>query len=141
MHGYEIIEELESRSGGAWRPSPGSIYPALRRMEARGLISGDDDEQAKRVYSITEDGYERVANRDPDAPAPWEQFAERGPSIRPLAAELMSQLRQIGRFGSAEQRQRAIDIITQAKADLYAVMAEPPTGPTEGSEPPAEPES
>jgi len=125
MHGYEIIEELESRSDGAWRPSPGSIYPALRRMEGRGLVIGDDDDQGKRVYSITEDGYERVANRDPDAPPPWEHFADHGPSLRPLVMETMSQVRQIGRFGNAEQRQRAADILNTAKADLYAVMADP----------------
>ncbi|MEL6982724.1 MAG: PadR family transcriptional regulator [Actinomycetota bacterium] len=124
MHGYEIIEELENRSDGAWRPSPGSIYPALRRMEGRGLVTGEDGDDGKRIYSITEDGHGRVADRDPDAPPPWEQFAEQGPSLRPLVMETMSQVRQIGRFGNAEQRQRAIDILTTAKADLYAVMAE-----------------
>lgn len=125
MHGYEIIEQLENRSGGAWRPSPGSIYPALRRMEARGLVAGDDDEHGKRVYSITEDGHERVANRDPDAPAPWDHFAEDGPSLRPLGMEILSQVRQVGRFGTADQRLRAADILERAKADLYRVMAEP----------------
>lgn len=125
MHGYELIEELDNRSDGAWRPSPGSIYPALRRMEARGLVTGEDDDNGKRIYSITEDGHGRVADRDPDAPLPWEQFAEQGPSLRPLIMETMSQVRQIGRFGSPIQRQRAIEILTTAKADLYAVMAEP----------------
>lgn len=126
MHGYELIEQLEERSGGAWRPSPGSIYPALRRMEARGLVAGEDDEAGKRIYSITEEGHSRVADRDPDEPTPWDGFTERGPSLRPLAAELTSQVRQVGRFGSPEQRQRAADILEQARADLYQVMAEPP---------------
>ena len=137
MHGYELIEELETRSQGAWRPSPGSIYPALRRMEARGLVVGADDEQSKRVYSITEDGYQRVADRDPEAPPPWEHFADRGPSLRPLAMELMSQVRQIGRFGSSEQRQQAADILTQAKADLYGVMAtaQPDAEPSADADP------
>ncbi len=127
MHGYEIIDELETRSDGAWRPSPGSIYPALRRMEARGLVAGEDDDNGKRIYSITEDGHSRLADHDPDAPPPWEQFAEHGPSLRPLVAETLSQVRQIARFGTPEQRQRAMDILTTAKADLYAVMAEPTT--------------
>ncbi len=124
-HGYEIIEELEARSEGAWRPSPGSIYPALRRLEARGLVAGEDDENGKRIYSITEDGHARVAERDADEPAPWELFAERGPSLRPMIHELMSQVRQIGRFGDASQRQRATDVLERAKADLYAIMANP----------------
>lgn len=131
MHGYELIEELERRSDGAWRPSPGSIYPALRRMESRDLVTGEDDDNGKRIYSITEEGHSRVADRDPDAPPPWEQFAEQGPSLRPLVMETMSQVRQIGRFGTPEQRQRAIDILTTAKAELYAVMAEPTDADTD----------
>lgn len=132
MHGYEIIEELDTRSEGAWRPSPGSIYPTLRRMEARGLVAGEDDDNGKRIYSITEDGHDRVADRDPDAPLPWEQFTEEGPSLRPLVMEMMSQVRQIGRFGNPEQRQLATDILTRTKADLYAVMAEPPEADAAG---------
>ena len=128
MHGYELIEQLEERSQGAWRPSPGSIYPALRRMEARGLVAGDDDEGGKRIYAITEDGHERVAGRDPDAPPPWEHFAEQGPALRPLVAETMAVVRQIGRFGTTEQRQQAVDILQRAKAQLYGVMAEEQSG-------------
>ncbi len=124
MHGYEIIAELDERSDGAWRPSPGSIYPALRRMEAKGLVSGTDDDEGKRVYSLSDEGVERLSNRDADAPAPWEAFAEDGASLRPIMQELISQARQIGRFGSPEQREQAKEILAKTKADLYAVMAE-----------------
>ena len=137
MHGYELIEQLEERSEGAWRPSPGSIYPALRRMEARGLVIGDDDEAGKRIYSITEEGHDRVAGRDPDAPAPWEHFAEHGPSLRPLLAETMAVIRQIARFGSADQRQQAADILQRTKAELYGVMADE-AGPADGGDPAAD---
>src|SRR5688572_17446538 len=62
MHGYELINELEERSGGRWRPSPGAIYPALGKMEHAGLITakaspaGDKPHGDKRVYSITDAG-------------------------------------------------------------------------------------
>jgi DNA-binding PadR family transcriptional regulator len=124
LHGYELIDELEKRSEGAWRPSPGTIYPALRRLESRGLIVGADDDGGKRVYSLTEDGAQRILDRDPDAPAPWALFAERGESLRPVAMELMSQIRQIGRFGSAEQRRQAAEVLNRTKAELYGLMAE-----------------
>jgi DNA-binding PadR family transcriptional regulator len=53
MHGYELITELEARSSGRWRPSPGSIYPALTRMEEQGLITADEFDE-KKVFSLTE---------------------------------------------------------------------------------------
>ena len=46
MHGYEMIQELETRTGGLWRPSPGSIYPTLQLLEDEGLISGEVVRQA-----------------------------------------------------------------------------------------------
>lgn len=125
MHGYEVIAELEERSDGAWRPSPGSIYPALKRLAMKGLIEANEDSDGKRVFSITDDGAERLAAMNEDHPPPWERFAESGPSLRPVAQELMSQARQVGRFGSDEQRTKAIAVLEQAKVDLYALMAEP----------------
>ncbi len=123
MHGYEVIDELDRRSEGNWRPSPGSIYPALRRLEDKGLVSGAENGDGKRVYSLTDAGRERHEQRDPDAPAPWDAFAEGGASLRPLVHELMSQTRQVGQFGTPEQRERAREILVQATSDLYAVMA------------------
>ena len=40
MHGYELITELEERTGGRWRPSPGSVYPALAQLEDEGAGAG-----------------------------------------------------------------------------------------------------
>ena len=124
MHGYEVIAELEERSGGAWRPSPGSIYPALKRLAMKGFIDATEDSEGKRVFSLTEEGTERLAAMTEEHPPPWERFAEDGPSLRPLIQELTSQARQVGRFGSEEQRTKAITVLEKAKADLYALMAE-----------------
>ena len=63
MHGYQIIQELANRSGGAWTPGAGSVYPALEQMEALGLITGEQQED-KRVYTITDKGRE-LAQRVP----------------------------------------------------------------------------
>jgi len=62
MHGYDVIQELESRSGGAWRPSPGSIYPTLQMLEDGGLVTSEDRD-GKRVYSLTEAGKAEVEER------------------------------------------------------------------------------
>ncbi len=60
MHGYELITELESRSDGRWRPSPGTIYPALGRMEERGFIEAEEVD-GKNQFRLTESGRARLA--------------------------------------------------------------------------------
>ena len=81
-NGYALIQEIEARSEGAWRPSPGSIYPALAMMEDEGLIrSVDSDDQ--RAYELTDKGREQLAQRGEDAPAPWEPArSDDGPTTR-----------------------------------------------------------
>ncbi len=128
LHGYELIAELEERSEGRWRPSPGSMYPTLGRLEGKGLIVGainpSDDGEGKRSYELTDEGRAWLENRDPDAPLPWDE-GETGPGggLRPLVAEVMSATKQVGRFGSDEQRQAAIEVLTKTKADLYKILA------------------
>lgn len=125
LHGYELIAELEERSEGRWRPSPGSMYPALGRLEEKGLVVGAaDGDTDKRSYSLTEDGQSWVTKRDPDAPLPWGE-GETGPGggLRPLVAEVMSATKQLGRFGSDEQRQAAIAVLSATKSDLYKILA------------------
>ena len=57
MHGYQIMQELAERSGGAWRPSPGAVYPTLQRLEDAGLIRGEDTSDDRRVYGLTPTAY------------------------------------------------------------------------------------
>ena len=71
MHGYEMICELESRTGGIWRPSPGSIYPTLQLLEDEGLIVAETDDGRKR-FTLSEAGREE-ARRAAEAP-PWQDF-------------------------------------------------------------------
>ena len=75
MHGYEMIQELEERSDGMWRPSAGSIYPTLQLLEDEGLIAGEEHE-GKRRFTLTDAGREADAKRSADRPPPWEQGAE-----------------------------------------------------------------
>src|SRR5512146_541265 len=55
MHGYEMIQELEERTDGVWRPSPGAVYPALQLLEDQGLVTADA-EAGKRLFSLTDTG-------------------------------------------------------------------------------------
>src|SRR4051794_27621828 len=59
MHGYEIIRQLEEKSHGFWRPSPGSIYPTLQMLEDQGLVTSRE-EDGKKVYALTPEGEQKA---------------------------------------------------------------------------------
>ena len=143
MHGYEIITELETRSDGRWRPSAGSIYPTLDKLEARGAISSSEVD-GKRQFALTDRGRQMLADirsvQDSDEPAPWNQSGTGGRGdLRRLTSELAGQIRQIARFGTTEQREAATGVLEDAKRRLYGILAAPPETPPETSaETPAE---
>src|SRR6201996_5343485 len=68
-NGYQLMQAIEERSGGLWRPSPGSVYPTLAQLEDEGLIGSVDAEGARR-FEITDAGREHLQARG-DEPAPW----------------------------------------------------------------------
>src|SRR6266704_6657911 len=73
-NGYQIMQEVEERSDGVWRPSPGSVYPALAQLEDEGLIRSEQIE-GRKLFVITDQGRALVEQRAADAPAPWEQMS------------------------------------------------------------------
>jgi DNA-binding PadR family transcriptional regulator len=125
MHGYEMIGELERRTGGIWRPSPGSIYPTLQLLEDEGLIVAETDGGRKR-FALSEAGREE-ANRAAEAP-PWRDFADdtvsQAQDFRAAAFGIMSALREVGLHGTSEQRSRALEVLDETKRKLYAILAE-----------------
>jgi DNA-binding PadR family transcriptional regulator len=125
MHGYELISELEERSGGRWRPSPGAVYPSLGRLEAAGLVSSADDAEGKKTYTLTDAGRERAARVSAADEQPWDRPERRG-ELRREVAELIGQVRQIGRFGSPSQVDGAREVLRTATRDLYQVLASGP---------------
>jgi DNA-binding PadR family transcriptional regulator len=129
MHGYELISAMEAKSGGRWKPSPGSIYPALRRLEHRGFITSTDDDDDTRRFELTELGRQRVAEqRDAGHDAPWDDhgLGHHG-ELRRAVAELTGPTRQIGRFGTEEQMTQAVAIVKDATARLYRLLADTAT--------------
>jgi DNA-binding PadR family transcriptional regulator len=127
MHGYDLIRELEQRSGGMWRPSPGSIYPTLQLLEDEGLVTGQEQD-GKRVYSITDAGraeLEERRQRGGEGP-PWE-FGPLGESLaefRDAAFQLGAAAIQVARTGTEVQRAKAVEILAEARKKIYALLAE-----------------
>jgi DNA-binding PadR family transcriptional regulator len=126
MHGYEMITELESRTGGIWRPSPGSVYPTLQLLEDEGLIVSEESDGRKR-FTLTDAGR---AAAEQTGPTPWERFGGDEDLVRNLGEVrdagfgAMDALRQIMMNGTEEQRRRAIEVIVDARRKLYAILAE-----------------
>src|ERR1039458_6118026 len=73
-NGYQLIQELAERSGGAWRPSPGSVYPVLSQLQDEGLIAPDDSNDG-RGYTLTGAGRTEVEERREQMGKPWEEAA------------------------------------------------------------------
>jgi DNA-binding PadR family transcriptional regulator len=124
MHGYQVIQELSERSGGVWRPSPGSIYPTLQLLEDEGLVHAEEAE-GKRVFQLTAAGEQAVAARG-DRPAPWEREGADGPLMELFntALTMRSAVLQIAQTGSDRQVTAAKDILTRTRKDLYKLLAE-----------------
>ena len=74
MHGYQVIQELAERTGGVWRPSPGSVYPTLQQLEDEELVRETASDSGKRVYELTDAGREQAASTE----APWNAVAGEG---------------------------------------------------------------
>jgi DNA-binding PadR family transcriptional regulator len=125
MHGYEMIQELDQRTGGVWRPSPGSVYPTLQLLEDEGKITSSE-ESGRKAYSVTESGQEEATAAA--ANAPWAEFSEEtvssGHDTREAIGGIMMALRQIGFERNQEQWQRAVDVLNETKRKLYAILAD-----------------
>ena len=143
MHGYQIISELTERSGGVWRPSPGSVYPSLQAMEDQGLVTADKAE-GRRVFSLTTEG-RTAAEEAGDGPAPWERAA-RGADrslvdLRGLMVEVAAATTQVGRSGSEGQVKTVGEILADTRRRIYLVLADGDSAAVarDGSEGSAEP--
>jgi len=125
MHGYEMIQEISERSGGLWRPSPGSVYPTLQLMVDEGLIVGTESEGSKRLFELTDEG--RAAAEKVETP-PWEEIAEGvNPghlTLRTAIGQLMGAVAQSAYTASEDQQQRIVDILNNARRDIYNILGE-----------------
>jgi DNA-binding PadR family transcriptional regulator len=125
MHGYQIIQELSARSGGAWSPSAGSVYPTLQLLADEGLVIAEET-AGKKIFSLTEAGAAAAA-QSAEQPAPWDEAAQSdsgAQGYREAAGRLMQPVFQIGKSGSADQVAAAIEVLTDARKKLYAILAE-----------------
>jgi DNA-binding PadR family transcriptional regulator len=134
MHGYQIIRELSDRTGGAWTPSPGSVYPTLQQLEDEELVEEQKSGSGRRVYTLTDAG--RAQADALPKPAPWEQVAAQDETgdLRSLVFQVLGAVRNVAAAGTPAQVEAAQDVLRSARRSLYRILAEDDDAPAEGED-------
>ncbi|SFS03784.1 Transcriptional regulator PadR-like family protein [Microbacterium sp. cf046] len=126
MHGYQIIQQIEERSGGSWKPSPGSVYPTLQLLADEGLIKAEES-NGRKTYSLTDEG-QQVADAAGEKSAPWESSGARDTSrsgaLPKAGIDLAQAVAQVGRSGSPEQVKEAVAVLDDARRKLFSILAQ-----------------
>jgi DNA-binding PadR family transcriptional regulator len=126
-HGYDVMQTLEEKTGGAWRPSPGSVYPTLQLLEDEGLVRSAERE-GKRIFEITDAGRTELTRRiEAAGGTPWElagRTGGRGGELRDAVHQLHLAAKQISLAGDPAQVGRAAVIVRDARKKLYQLLAE-----------------
>ena len=130
MHGYQIMQSIEERTSGAWKPSPGAVYPTINLLEDEGLVT-TSEEGGRRLVSLTDAGRIHLSEHADRLGDPFAQFEGRGdrPDVRHALRELQGATRQIVMNGDEEQITKAEKVLAEARRALYLTLAgEAPTG-------------
>ncbi len=130
LNGYQIISGIAERTGGAWKPSPGSIYPTISQLEDEGLVEADDA-NGRRTLRLTDAGRDYVAANADELAGVWEPFTAPRRSegndysaLKPEIGQVMSAVWQIATTGTDQQRRDAIDVLVETRRKLYGLLAE-----------------
>jgi DNA-binding PadR family transcriptional regulator len=126
-NGYQIIQEIAERSHGIWRPSPGSVYPALQQLEDEGLVRARE-EGGRRTYHLTADGRAHIAEHHDELAEPWaavaESVSEEMVDLRMLLGQVAMAMRQVVEVGTSAQHNGARRILAETRRALYRLLAE-----------------
>ena len=124
MHGYQIMQAMSDRTGGAWHPSPGAIYPTIAQLEDEGLVT-TKEEGGRRLVTLTDEGRTYLEERSARLGDPFADFAGAAdrPDLRDPMHQLVAAVRQIEVGGSATQLEAASQVLAQARRSLYLILA------------------
>jgi DNA-binding PadR family transcriptional regulator len=126
-NGYQIMQEVQERSDGVWRPSPGSVYPSLQQLEDEGLIRSEESDGRKQ-FVITDAGRKVLEERGEDQRAPWEQMSgqvsDGAFELGRVMKELAYAFAQVMQTGSERQVGKAGEVLAGARRELYRILAD-----------------
>lgn len=131
--GYALMEEIERRSDGGWRPSPGSIYPALALLEDEGLVRAEEEE-GRKPFVLTDAGKTYVAEHREELGEPWakldEGVGEGRLELRGLVGQIGAAVIQVATAGDDAQVKRAKELLAETRRGLYRILADDEPGET-----------
>jgi DNA-binding PadR family transcriptional regulator len=129
MNGYQIIQQITERSGGAWKPSPGSVYPTVQQLEDEGLVEGRAGE-GRRLLQLTDAGRIYVEEHPEELAAAWTAFdrsdddEQENSDLKPAIGQVMGAVWQIVVSGTRQQQAEAAEILNETRRSLYNLLAE-----------------
>jgi DNA-binding PadR family transcriptional regulator len=125
-NGYQLMQAIEERSEGRWRPSPGSVYPRLAQLEDEGLIRSVESEAGRR-FEITDAGREHLESRAAE-PGPWESADEDAHNplaeLGPLVIQIGKATFQVASVGNRTQLNQARELLADTRRALYRILAD-----------------
>ncbi len=130
LNGYQLIQTIAERTEGAWKPSPGSVYPTISQLKDEGLIASTRD-GSSRMISLTEQGQAWVEANPETMAAVWTSFkeeADEGRDIRSAMRSLMMAATQVFSTGTPAQQQQALKELKETRRKLYLILAEEDEG-------------
>ena len=126
-NGYQIIQEIGARTQGVWRPSAGSVYPALQQLEDEALIQAEAGEDRRRMYTLTEEGQAYVTEHADELRASWDAVTgsvdDAEVQLWHTVRQVMVAVSQVAQAGSAAQVQQAGKILADTRRALYRILA------------------
>jgi DNA-binding PadR family transcriptional regulator len=126
-NGYQIIQEISERTDGVWRPSPGSVYPALQQLEDEGLIQAEAGESGRKAFVLTAEGRTYTEAHADDLAASWDAVTgsvdDAEVELRGLVRQVIMAFTQVMQAGSAAQVREAAKVLTDARRSLYRILA------------------
>jgi DNA-binding PadR family transcriptional regulator len=127
-NGYQIIQEIGARTEGVWRPSAGSVYPALQQLEDEALITAQAaGEDRRRMYTLTEEGRAYVTEHADELRASWDAVTGSVDAadvhLKHLIHQVIVAVSQVAQAGSAPQVQQAGKILADTRKALYRILA------------------
>jgi DNA-binding PadR family transcriptional regulator len=124
-NGYGLMQEIERRSGGAWRPSPGSVYPALQQLEDEGLVRPVES-AGRKEFELTDQGRAYVTDNADELGTPWEDVAggnEHVAELRTLVFGVGAAVMQVVQAGTEAQIAEASRVLEETRRALYRILA------------------
>ena len=128
LNGYQVIQKIAERTDGAWKPSPGSVYPTIQQLEDEGLLATGED-AGRKVLRLTDAGRGYVTEHPDEMAAVWAPFEEEGEAddgsdLKKVIGQTMGAIWQIASTGTTAQVEEAAQVLAETRRKLYTILAE-----------------